>query len=88
MLVRDGGLTSGSHGYRLNKTDWVLSWVLQLRSDRVLTYQDMQHYLWYMTLDDKLFLAPVKENPQNILDIGTGTGIWAIDCGTHQKALY
>jgi ubiquinone/menaquinone biosynthesis C-methylase UbiE len=26
----------------------------------------------------ELFQAPVK-NPQRILDLGTGTGIWAID---------
>lgn len=30
------------------------------------------------SLDDKILLAPL-ENPQRILDIGTGTGIWAID---------
>jgi ubiquinone/menaquinone biosynthesis C-methylase UbiE len=41
----------------------------------------MQHQLWIMTLDNHLHLAPVKENPQNVLDIGTGTGIWAIDYG-------
>ncbi|KAG4442645.1 hypothetical protein IFR05_001901 [Cadophora sp. M221] len=40
---------------------------------------DMQHQLWYMTLHHRLFLAPVSENPQHVLDIGTGTGIWAID---------
>jgi ubiquinone/menaquinone biosynthesis C-methylase UbiE len=34
-----------------------------------------------MTLYDQLFLAPIKPNPQNVLDIGTGTGIWAIDFG-------
>jgi ubiquinone/menaquinone biosynthesis C-methylase UbiE len=28
----------------------------------------------------KLHLAPIGDNPQKILDIGTGTGIWAIDC--------
>jgi len=28
--------------------------------------------------DDKLHIAPLA-NPQNVLDIGTGTGIWAID---------
>lgn len=31
-----------------------------------------------MTLRDKLFLAPVTD-PKRILDIGTGTGIWATD---------
>jgi SAM-dependent methyltransferase len=27
----------------------------------------------------KLFLAPIPHEPHNILDVGTGTGIWAID---------
>lgn len=30
-------------------------------------------------LDDKLYVAPINPNPQRILDVGTGTGIWAID---------
>lgn len=33
-----------------------------------------------MTMDDKLFLAPLS-NPHNVLDIATGTGIWAIEFG-------
>lgn len=41
----------------------------------------MQHHLWYIALWDQLFLSPIIENPQNVLDIGTGTGIWAIDFG-------
>ena len=32
-----------------------------------------------MLLDNRLFLAPIPPNPQKVLDIGTGTGIWAID---------
>lgn len=31
-----------------------------------------------MTLQDRLFLAPVKD-PSHVLDLGTGTGMWAID---------
>lgn len=37
-----------------------------------------RHHLCILTLQDRLFLAPV-ENPKRILDLGTGTGIWAID---------
>lgn len=31
-----------------------------------------------MLLDDKLFLAPISESPEKVLDVGTGTGIWAM----------
>jgi hypothetical protein len=32
-------------------------------------------------LEGKLHWAPIGPNPQRVLDIGTGTGIWAIDFG-------
>jgi hypothetical protein len=40
---------------------------------------DFAHHMYLLTLDQKLHLAPVQ-NPQAILDCGTGTGIWAIVC--------
>ena len=30
-------------------------------------------------MENKLHLAPIAQNPQNILDIGTGSGIWAMN---------
>ena len=33
-------------------------------------------------MDGKLFEAPIAQNVQNALDIGTGTGLWAIEFGT------
>jgi methylase of polypeptide subunit release factors len=35
-----------------------------------------------MTLHGQLSLAPLKKEPLNVLDLGTGTGIWATDYGT------
>lgn len=35
-----------------------------------------------MILDDVLYLSPIKEDVQDVLDIGTGTGIWAIEFGS------
>ncbi|KAI5811880.1 S-adenosyl-L-methionine-dependent methyltransferase [Pyronema omphalodes] len=39
---------------------------------------DLNHEIIRMVWDDKLHMAPL-DKPQRILDIGTGTGIWAID---------
>ncbi|KAG7409018.1 hypothetical protein LZL87_012045 [Fusarium oxysporum] len=37
------------------------------------------HELFRVVLDGKLYEAPIGKNPQNVLDVGCGTGIWAID---------
>ena len=39
---------------------------------------DIQHEKYFWMLDGELFLAPIGDDPQNILDLGTGTGRWAI----------
>ncbi|KAL1994930.1 hypothetical protein VTN49DRAFT_1117 [Thermomyces lanuginosus] len=39
---------------------------------------DMAHEMCLLILHRKLYLAPIK-NPQRVIDLGTGTGIWAID---------
>ncbi|KAI5845708.1 S-adenosyl-L-methionine-dependent methyltransferase [Morchella snyderi] len=41
---------------------------------------DIFHHYCTLTMGGKLHFAPIGDNPQKILDIGTGTGIWAIDC--------
>lgn len=39
---------------------------------------DLNHHIFRMCLGGELHLSPVKD-PKRILDLGTGTGIWAID---------
>ncbi|KAH8896810.1 S-adenosyl-L-methionine-dependent methyltransferase [Thozetella sp. PMI_491] len=41
--------------------------------------EDMKHALHMELTDGKLFLAPIGDNPQRIIDLGTGTGIWATE---------
>lgn len=42
---------------------------------------DMQHHLFHLTFAGELFLTPIPKEKKlgRVLDIGTGTGIWAID---------
>ncbi|KAE9371715.1 S-adenosyl-L-methionine-dependent methyltransferase [Stipitochalara longipes BDJ] len=39
---------------------------------------DLQHHLFSLTFDGHSSLAPIA-NPTKVLDIGTGTGIWAVE---------
>lgn len=40
---------------------------------------DLVHHICRLVLGGKLYLAPIDESVQRILDLGTGTGIWAMD---------
>ncbi|KAH8704059.1 S-adenosyl-L-methionine-dependent methyltransferase [Talaromyces proteolyticus] len=40
---------------------------------------DIAHHMFTLLLENKLFLAPIDAHVQRVLDVGTGTGIWAID---------
>lgn len=45
---------------------------------------DLQHNLFLLTWDNKLGLAPPNapdSKVMRVLDVGTGTGIWAVDFG-------
>ncbi|KAH6717663.1 S-adenosyl-L-methionine-dependent methyltransferase [Leptodontidium sp. MPI-SDFR-AT-0119] len=50
----------------------------EMEQDRL----DLQHHLFLLTLSGELYNAPIKDIPgglHNVLDIATGTGIWAIE---------
>ncbi|KAH6682328.1 S-adenosyl-L-methionine-dependent methyltransferase [Plectosphaerella plurivora] len=42
---------------------------------------DLIHHALLKLFNDELVLAPIADTPERILDIGTGTGIWATDVG-------
>lgn len=44
-------------------------------------HMDVLGHIFMLILDGKLFLAPIDEHPQRILDLGCGTGLWAIEMG-------
>jgi hypothetical protein len=41
---------------------------------------DISHHVLRLALNGELFAAPL-DDPKRILDIWTGTGIWAIEMG-------
>ncbi|KAI8299188.1 putative urea carboxylase [Colletotrichum sp. SAR11_59] len=67
-----------------NKIDWVGDALPLTRPP------NLQHNLFLLTFDNALGLAPPNQpnsNVQRVLDVGTGTGIWAIDFGEdHEQA--
>ncbi|EXL45061.1 hypothetical protein FOCG_13824 [Fusarium oxysporum f. sp. radicis-lycopersici 26381] len=42
---------------------------------------DIQHHVFTLAMDGQLHFAPLSDKIEKAVDIGTGTGIWAIDFG-------
>lgn len=40
---------------------------------------DLQHHMMTALMQNRLWWAPINHNPLRVLDIGTGTGVWAMD---------
>ncbi|OBR02190.1 TAM domain methyltransferase [Colletotrichum higginsianum IMI 349063] len=60
--------------------------ILDYRRENGRTYHRMSdgnitHHLWILTWDDNIAISPKKDGAKRVLDIGTGTGIWALDYG-------
>ena len=39
---------------------------------------DIQHHIWSLCFDNALFCAPIEKDVNLTVDIGTGTGLWAL----------
>ncbi|KAH7121873.1 S-adenosyl-L-methionine-dependent methyltransferase [Dactylonectria estremocensis] len=68
--IVENGRTYGVYG--ITKS-WIPS------DDLEMDRNDLQHCKFTMLMNDELHLAPMPEFPQKILDLGTGSGIWAMD---------
>jgi len=49
--------------------------------DQEQNREDMKHAMMLELTDGRLFFSPIDKNPQKIIDIGTGTGVWAVEMG-------
>ncbi|CCE35189.1 uncharacterized protein CPUR_02120 [Claviceps purpurea 20.1] len=48
--------------------------------DQQIESEELGHHMMTMLFDDQLFLAPLEKDKINrVLDVGTGSGIWAIE---------
>ncbi|KIX06845.1 uncharacterized protein Z518_04821 [Rhinocladiella mackenziei CBS 650.93] len=72
--IRNGRIENGRVYAAYGKNEYGLP-VDEYELDRI----DMNHAKYTLLQGNKLFLAPLPLDPQRILDIGTGTGIFAID---------
>jgi len=60
------------HGYR--EGEYVIP-----NDEREQARLDLHHHIFNMVLRGALYLAPVPDDISRVLDLGTGTGLWAID---------
>ena len=54
--------------------------------EREQNREDMLHAMMLEATNGQYFFAPIIENPSKILDLGTGTGIWAMEGGSYPNS--
>ncbi|ERF70020.1 hypothetical protein EPUS_03572 [Endocarpon pusillum Z07020] len=47
--------------------------------EQAIEHLNIGHHVYNLLLGGRLYLAPISEQPQRVLDVGTGTGAWATD---------
>lgn len=44
-----------------------------------LDRMELAHAKYYALLDKRRYLAPIGDKVQKVMDLGCGTGLWAVD---------
>jgi SAM-dependent methyltransferase len=65
------------HGHRYHRGGQSLLPNDETEQDRL----DLQHHIFKLVLDGDLTYTKLPQTTQRVLDVGTGTGIWAIEMG-------
>ncbi|KAG6070534.1 hypothetical protein E4U16_006796 [Claviceps sp. LM84 group G4] len=69
------------HGRTYHSDRFTTNYVFP-NDDQQLESDELNHHYLKILLDDQLFLAPLaKDKIHRVLDVGTGSGIWAIEFG-------
>ncbi|WQF90416.1 Putative S-adenosyl-L-methionine-dependent methyltransferase superfamily [Colletotrichum destructivum] len=60
--------------------------ILDYRRENGRTYHRMSdgnlnHHIWILTWEGEICVSPKKHGAKRVLDVGTGTGVWAMDYG-------
>ncbi|CCE32996.1 uncharacterized protein CPUR_06919 [Claviceps purpurea 20.1] len=67
------------HGRTYHSDKFTTNYCLP-NDDQQLASEEISHHYLTVLLDDQLFLAPLqKDKLHRVLDVGTGSGIWAIE---------
>ncbi|KAF2493858.1 S-adenosyl-L-methionine-dependent methyltransferase, partial [Lophium mytilinum] len=62
------------HGYKRGESDYSFP-----NDDREQDREDLKHAMFLLLFNKTLHFAPLKDEAMKVIDLGTGTGIWALD---------
>ncbi|KAF2237966.1 S-adenosyl-L-methionine-dependent methyltransferase, partial [Viridothelium virens] len=74
--VRDYAFENGRRYHKFRQGHYALP-----NDDQEQHREDMKHAMTLAASGDRLHFAPLNAHPQQIVDLGTGTGIWAVEMG-------